>query len=50
MSSEFEMPTPCQACERIFELNDLYWDMLCRECHEEYQEKAEQDRIERYGV
>lgn len=47
---EMEMPTPCQACGEIFDLNDGYesekWyprTTICASCHEKEEEEIEED-------
>ena len=47
---EMEMPTPCEHCGQIFDLNDGYasnkWHegiTICSECHEKEEEEMERD-------
>jgi hypothetical protein len=47
-----EMPTPCEHCSKIFDLNDGYrsekWHpdiVICEECHNKEQEEIEQDEF-----
>lgn len=53
MCEEMEMPTPCQHCGKIFDLNDGYgsekWHpnlVICENCHKE--EEAEIEEEERW--
>lgn len=50
--NEMEMPTPCEHCGKIFDLNDGYrsdkWHpdiTICSDCHTEEQEEIEQDEL-----
>lgn len=50
MCEEFEMPTPCQKCGEIFDLNDgtgsVKWfpnTLICRTCGEEEEMEIERD-------
>lgn len=50
MEYEFEMPTPCQKCGKIFELNDgtqsVKWfqnTVICQVCGDEEQKEVERD-------
>lgn len=47
---EFEMPTPCQKCGEIFDLNDgiasIKWfpnTVICQKCGDEEEKEVEQD-------
>lgn len=47
---EYEMPTPCVHCGKIFDLNDGYcsrkWHKdttICEECHEKEEQEIERD-------
>lgn len=50
--NEMEMPTPCQKCGDMFDLNDGYasnkWysnTTICSECHAKEQDEIEQDEF-----
>lgn len=50
MCEEMEMPTPCQHCGEIFDLNDGYgsekWHpniVICENCHEKEEAEIEED-------
>lgn len=47
---EFEMPTPCEHCDEVFDLNDGYcsekWHpniTICEKCHKEEELEIEED-------